>query len=655
MRDRENLSKFESKSDEGIFLGYSRNSRAFRVYNLRTRVVMESINVVIDDAVSEGESAEKCDKDGDLLSSSDPTELPVPESSRKKLETSEKETLPQNLDKNPKEPSTRVKSSHPKDNIIGDLDEGMRLRRRVPNNLAYTSYVSQVELKKVEEALSDECWVNAMHGLHEELNQFARNNVWILVPRPENCNVIGTKWILKNKTDDQGTITRNKARLAAQGYTQVEGIDFDETFAPVARLEYIRILLAVACTLGFKLHQMDVKSTFLNGLLQEEVYVEQPKGFVDPKFPHYVYKLHKALYGLKQAPRAWYERLTSYLEEHGLSRGGADRTLFIRHIEENFTIAQIYVDDIIFGSPLESLAFEFAECLQREFEMSMVGKLSYFLGLQVRQTEDGLFISQSKYAKDLIKRFGLDSKKHTRTPMSTSLKLGRDPSGKSVDPSLYRSMIGSLLYLTATRPDIAFSVGVCARFQADPKESHLNSVRRIIRYISGTVDLGIFYSRNSNLDLTGYSDVDWAGNADDRKSTTGGCFYMGSNLVAWLSKKQNSISLSTAEVEYIAAGSCCTQLLWMKQMLSDYGISQGTMTVFCDNTSAINISKNPIQHSRTKHIDIRHHFIRELVESHVVSLDHVSTDNQLADLLTKPLDGLRFESLRTAVGVCSPI
>ncbi|XP_022851769.1 uncharacterized protein LOC111373470 [Olea europaea var. sylvestris] len=220
-------------------------------------------------------------------------------------------------------------------------------------------------------------------------------------------------------------------------------------------------------------------------------------------------------------------------------------TLFIRHIEENFTIAQIYVDDIIFGSPLESLAIEFAECLQREFEMSMVGELSYILGLQVRQTEDGLFISQSKYARDLVKRFGLDSKKRTRTPMSTSLKLGRDPSGKSVDPSLYRSMIGSLLYLTATRPDIAFSVGVCARFQADPKESHLR----------------IFYSRSSNLDLARYFDVDWAGNADDRKSTTGGCFYMGSNLVAWLSKKQNSISLSMAEAEYIAAGSCCTQLL----------------------------------------------------------------------------------------------
>ncbi|XP_022843199.1 uncharacterized protein LOC111366733 [Olea europaea var. sylvestris] len=370
------------------------------------RVFGKSVNVVINDVVSEGENVENCDRmddqNGDLIRSSDPTELPLSESFLRIPETPEKETHPQDRDKNPKEPSSRVKSNHPKDNIIGDLDKGMRLRKRVLNNLAYTSYVSQVEPKKVEEALSDECW-----------------------------------------------------------------------------------------------------------------------------FPHYVYKLHKALYGLKQATRAWYERLTSYLEEHGFSRGSADRTLFIRDIEKTITIAQIYVNDIIFGSPIESLAYEFIECLKQEFEMSMVGELSYFLGLQVKQIEDGLFISQSKYAKDLVKRFGLDSKKHTRTPMSTSLKLGRDPSGKSVDPSLYRSIIGSLLYLIATRPDITFSVGVCAGFQADPKESHLNSVRRIIRYVSGTVDLGIFYSRDSNLDLAGYSDVDWAGNADDRKKYVWGLFLHG--------------------------------------------------------------------------------------------------------------------------------
>lgn len=230
--------------------------------------------------------------------------------------------------------------------------------------------------------------------------------------------------------------------------------------------------------------------------------------FIDPKYQYYVYRLNKVLYGLKQDFRVWYDILTAYLMEHDLSRGGADRTLFIRRIDETITIAQIYVDDIIFSSPVDSLAHDFAECMKQEFEMSMTEELNYFLGLQVKQTDDVLFISQSKYVKNLVKHFGLDSKKHTRTPMSTSVRLGHDPTSKSVDQTLYMSMIGSLLYLTANRPDIAFSVGVCTRFQA---------VRRIIKYVNGTVEYGIMYSLDSNLDLAGYSDADWAGNADDRK------------------------------------------------------------------------------------------------------------------------------------------
>jgi hypothetical protein len=442
-------------------------------------------------------------------------------------------------------------------------------------------------------------------------------------------------------------VVRIKAHLVAQGYTQIEGVDFDETFGPVARLESIRILLSIACHLDFKLYQMDVKSAFLNGVLQEEVYVEQPKGFQDPHHPHHVYKLKKALYGLKQAPRAWYERLTTYLLAKGFTRGQANRTLFIRQQGTHKLIAQIYVDDIIFGATLDSLAHEFSEEMKQEFEMN------YFLGLEVKQTVEGIFISQSKYARDLVKRFGLDGKSRARTPMSTSVKISSDLAGKSVDPSLYRSMIGSLLYLTASRPDIAFSVGVCARFQANPKESHLTAVKRIIKYVNDTLSYGIWYSRETNLVVAGYSDADWAGNAEDRKSTSGGCFYVRNNLVAWMSKKQASISLFTAEAEYIAAGSYCTQLLWMKTLLGDYGFTQDTMIINCDNTSVINITKNPVQHSRTKHIDIRHHFLSDLVESEVVSLSFISTENQLADILTKPLDGRRFESLRKAIGVCA--
>jgi hypothetical protein len=270
-----------------------------------------------------------------------------------------------------------------------------------------------------------------------------------------------------------------------------------------------------------------------------------------------------------------------------------------------------------------------------------------------------LFISQSKYARDLVKKFDLETANIAKTPMSTTAKIARDGEGKAVDQTYYRSMIGSLLYLTASRPDIAYSVGVCARYQAEPKESHVEAAKRIIRYVKGTISMGLWYPFETSADLagycriTGYSDADWAGCVEDRKSTSGGCFYFGNCLIAWHCKKQTCISLSTGEAEYVAAGSGCTQMLWLKYMLADYGISQGTMTLFCDNTSTINISKNPVQHSRTKHIDIRHHFIRELVEDKVVALEYIDTQHQKADILTKPLDSLRYYFLRAAIGMLS--
>ena len=439
----------------------------------------------------------------------------------------------------------------------------------------------------------------------------------------------------------------------AQGYTQVEGLDFEETFAPVARLEAIRLLLGIACHLKFKLYQMDVKSAFLNGYLNEEVYVAQPKGFIDPHQPEHVYKLKKALYGLKQAPRAWYERLTKYLIEKGYTRGGVDRTLFVKTEGQQLLVAQIYVDDIVFGGKSKQMVEQFVQQMQSEFEMSMVGELSFFLGFQIKQMHDSIFISQSKYAKNIVKKFGLEKVSHKKTPAATHLKLSKDEAGEAIDQSLYRSIIGSLLYLTASRPDIAYSVGACARYQANPKVSHLTQAKRIIRYIAGTIDLGLLYSFDTPATLVGYCDADWAGCTADRKSTSGGCFYLGNNLISWFSKKQNCVALSTAESEYIAAGSSCTQLLWMKQMLEEYKVKQDVMTLYCDNISAINISKNPVQHSKTKHIEIRHHFIRELVEEKKIVLEYISTDKQIADIFTKALDTNRFESLRTSLGLCT--
>jgi hypothetical protein len=334
--------------------------------------------------------------------------------------------------------------------------------------------------------------------------------------------------------------------LVAKGYTQVEGLDFGETYAPVARLEAICILLAFAAHHDFKLYQMDVKSAFLNEPISEEVYVEQPPGFEDPQFPNHVYKLHKALYGLKQAPRAWYECL-EFLLRKGFKIGKADPTLFTRKEGNDLFVCQIYVDDIIFGSTNKVWANEFIRIMTKRFEMSMMGELKFFLGFQIKQLKDGTFISQTKYTHDMLKKFDMDKAKSIKTPMPSNGHLDLNEDGKSVDQKVYRSMIGSLLYLCASRPDIMLSVCMCARFQANPKECHIMAIKRIFRYLVHTPNLGLWYSKGSTFNLLGYSDSDYASCKVDRKSTSRTCQFLGRSLVSWSSKKQNSVALSTAE------------------------------------------------------------------------------------------------------------
>lgn len=477
--------------------------------------------------------------------------------------------------------------------------------------------------------------------------------MWDLVPPPQHQSVIGTRWVFRNKLDENGKVIRNKARLVAQGYNQEEGIDYEETFAPVARLEAIRILLAFASHKNIKLFQMDVKCVFLNGYLQEEVYVAQPPSFENDDFPNHVFKLNKALYGLKQAPRAWYERLSKYLLENGFKRGLVDETLFIKTHEHDMLVVQIYFDDILFGATNDALSKEFSSLMCREIEMSLMGELTFFLGLHIHQMKKGIFLHQNKYTKDLLNKYNMSLSKVAKTPMSSSLSLDKDQSGKSVNQKEFRGMIGSLLYLTASRPDIIFSVCMCARFQADPKESHLTAVKRIFRYLNGTKDLGLWYPKRTNLSISGYSDADFAGYKVDRKSTSG-CFqYLGTSLISWFSKKQNSVALSTAEAEYIAAGACCSQVLWIAQQMRDLGYDFKEIPINCDNTSAISITKNPVQHSRTKHIDVRHHFIRDHVEKGDIVLHFVPTNLQVADIFTKPLPEERFSTLRLELGMIS--
>ncbi|KAI3692782.1 hypothetical protein L6452_32605 [Arctium lappa] len=353
--------------------------------------------------------------------------------------------------------------------------------------------------------------------MQEELLQFKLQEVWDLVDLPKGHKAIGTKWIFRNKKDERGIVIRNKAGLVAQGYTQEEGINYEEVFAPVARVEAIRLFLAYASYMKFKVYQMDVKSAFLYDTIDEEVYVCQPPGFENPSYPDRVYKLKKALYGLHQAPRAWYDTMSTYLLENGFERGIIDKTLFIKRSKKDILIVQIYVDDIIFGSTEDQMCRDFERLMHKSFKKSSMSELTFFLGLQVKQKKDGIFISQSKYVKGILDKYGLSDSKPASTPMETYKQITADLDGEDVDVHLYRSMIGSLMYLTASRPDIMFPVCLCARFQVKPKQSHLQAVKRIFRYLRGQPRLGLWYPYESNFDLIAYSDSDLGGANMDRK------------------------------------------------------------------------------------------------------------------------------------------
>eukprot|EP00253_Pinus_taeda_P020597 PITA_20597 len=446
----------------------------------------------------------------------------------------------------------------------------------------------------IEEAIKDKKWIEAMD---EEINAIERNKTWDLVELPKGKEVIRVKWVYKTKSNAEGKIERHKARLVVKGYKQQYGRDYEETFAPVARMETVRAMLSIAAQNKWKVCQMDVKSTFLNGVLMEEVYIEQPLGYEKKGQEHKVCRLKKALYELKQAPRAWYSRIDSYLLENGFEKCNDD------YLIENFKIV-----------------------MKEEFEMTDMGLLKYFLGIEVDQNENGIFISQAKYVNEVLERFNMQDIKAAITPTVMGLKLSKEDSSKDFDPTFYKSIVGSLMYLTTTRPDIMFVVSLISRFMERPKETHWQAEKRILMYVKGTKRFDILYTVSECSHLIGYTDSDWAGSVDDRKNTFGYVFHMGSGAISRASKKQPIVALSTAEAEYVATTAAACQVVWMRRTLRSLGQKQakGTM-IFCDNSSVIALSKNYVFHKRTKHIDIMFHYIMELINSEEIVLQHYRT------------------------------
>ncbi|GJU12367.1 retrovirus-related pol polyprotein from transposon TNT 1-94 [Tanacetum coccineum] len=424
--------------------------------------------------------------------------------------------------------------------------------------------------------------------MQEEIHEFDRLQVWELVPPPDCTMIITLKWIYKVKLDEYSDVLKNKAQLVAKRYRQEEGIDFEESFTLVTRLEAIRIFIANAASKNMTVYQMDVKTAFLNGKLKEEVYVSQPEGFVDLDHLNHVYRLKKALYGLKQAPWAWYDTLSRFLLAHGFSKGVVDLTLFIRTTSKHTLHVQIYVDDIIFASTDSKDCDHFSNEISSKFQMSMMGQMSFFLGLQISQNPRGISINQSKYANEILKKFDFHKSDPVDIPMVERSKLDEDLSGVPVDQTQYRSMVGSMMYLTASRPDLVFVVCMCARYQSKPTKKHLDAVKQVFRYLQGTINMGLWYPKDTAMALTAYVDADHA--------------------VSWSSKKKTSTSIFSTEAEYIAMSGCCAQILWMSSQL-------------------------------------------EQVENGVVELYFVRTEYQLADIFTKALPRERFEFILPRLGM----
>jgi hypothetical protein len=477
-------------------------------------------------------------------------------------------------------------------------------------------------------------WHDAM--LHE-FQALHRQDTWELVPPQSNQNLVGCRWVYKLKRHSDGTIARYKARLVAKGYHQQQGLDYEETFSPVVKPATVRLVLSIAAQQSWPLRQLDVSNAFLHGFLKETVYMEQPPGFIDSTLPHHVCKLKKALYGLKQAPRAWFERFTTHLLTLGFHSSLVDPSLFLYRHGDNVMFLLLYVDEIIVTGNHPMAVQSLLAQLSKEFDIKDLGPLKFFLGLQIEYQSSGFFVHQHKYASDLLQKFNMTTCKPCRTPFVSLSRLRKDDGVPLQDPTPFRSMVGGLQYLTFTRPDLAYAVNHICQFMHQPTDQHLVAAKRILRYVQGSLHHGLTF-RPGPLTLTAYTDSDWAGDPMDRRSTTGLIIFLGHNPITWQSKKQPTVSRSSTEAEYRALANCTADLSWVRMVLQDLGVFLcHPPTIWCDNLSALALATNPVFHARTKHVEVDYHFIREKVTNKDIQLHHISTEDQLADLLTKAL------------------
>lgn len=461
--------------------------------------------------------------------------------------------------------------------------------------------------------MRDPDWRNAST---EEFNAQIKNRTWDLVPPHPSQNVIGCRWIFTTKLLPDGILDRYKSRLVGKGYNQQQGVDFDDTFSPVVKSTTIRLVLGVAESKQWPLRQLDVNHAFLQAKLTDEVFMQQPPGFVNKDKPNHACRLNKAIYGLKQAPRAWYHELKQYLLHQGFKSSMADTSLFILRQGAHIVYLLVYVDDIVITGSSTDLVNKVTNSLSLRFSLKDLGNLHYFLGIEVTRTTQGLHLMQRKYTVDLLNRYNMLDSKPVSTPMATTPKINLHTGEIMKNPTQFRQLVGGLQYLAFTRPDIAFSVNRLSQFMHQPTDAHWSAVKRVLRYLSGTLIHGILLRRNNPLSLHAFSDADWAGNSDDFISTNAYIIYLGGHPVSWSSRKQKGVARSSTKAEYRSVANTAVEPRWVCNLLTEMGIRiPHTPVIYCDNVGATYLCANPVFHTRMKHIALDYHFVREQVKN----------------------------------------
>ena len=642
--------KLASKTEQCIFLGYSTCSKAYRVYNIARKMMLVRRNVTFNESAlgREGE-----------LQSERPMETIELELGDDVVVDDAEEDLPEGTDSESSDASGATDTEG--DAVV--LRRTSRANAGVPP-VRYSDARLHAHVLAADVQVQDpRSWQEAMksqqadkwrQAAQTEYKSLMDHGTWELVQLPPDKKLVGSRWVFKAKHDSTGAVERYKALFVAQGFTQVFGEDYNQTFSPVVRWESVRTIISLAVQYGMVIHQMDVETAFLNGWLKEDIYMKQPEGFVSPGQHNLVCKLKRSLYGLKQSPRCWNEVLHEQLIDMQFVQSAADQCLYIGKMNGSLVFVAIYVDDIIIASEKSPVVQKTKELFAKKFKVKDMGKLHYFLGVGIHQSDGTLWLGQEKYAENILTKFKMETCSAVSTPMETTAHPAKTTGDSTpFDAKLYQSAIGSLLYLAnVTRPDIAQAVHKMAQFSAQPTVEHWKLVKRILRYVQGTKGIGLLYTTDQDSSLVVYSDADYAGDVNDRKSTSGFVFLKNGAAISWRSKKQSVVAQSTAEAEYVALFYAAQQCVWFREMLVSLKQEQpDTMIIYEDSQSAIQIYQNAMHHPKTKHIGVKYHFTREKVLDGVIKLEYCNTVDMVADILTKPLARDRFELLRAKMGL----